>query len=188
MAFDIFLNRIYQLNVSLPDKIKVPSFILKSAPHIDSQSLNQTNLTVSQINQDISFMLLNGIRVILYKTHEVEDYLHTIVTNLSLKHNKTEFLLIMLAGLALCTTMMVLIIQKIANTDRSNKEILGIFALLSIEEIDRIYGICDKFIDRLDNHEDHHQAQSDEYGEANSIQIEKFNKGKISKDKMRIYQ
>lgn len=58
----------------------------------------------------------------------------------------------MLIGLMLCTTAMVIIIQKIANTDRSNKEILTIFALLSLEEIDRIYGICDKYIDRIDNH------------------------------------
>lgn len=42
---------------------------------------------------------------------------------------------------------------------------------MSIDEIDRIYGICDKFIDRLDNHELQTRKQNslEDYGEANSL-------------------
>jgi hypothetical protein len=98
-------------------------------------------------------MLLNGLRVLLYKTHEVEDYLHAVVTELSKTHDVTQFMIIMIVGVIICACAQALIVQKIANTDRSNKEILGIFALLSLEEIDRIYNICDNYIDRIDNNE-----------------------------------
>lgn len=110
MAFDMYLNKIFQFNSSQKADLMLQDFIIKSAPFIDAKYLNISNMNVSRVEQDVSFMLLNGIRIILYKTHEVEDYLHKIVTELSLKQDKTEFLLIMLAGLTLVTTMMVLIV------------------------------------------------------------------------------
>lgn len=71
--------------------------------------------------------------------HEVELYLHDIVSESSLSHDLEKFLSIMILGLFLCFVSLVIMIHRITKTDRINKEILKIFSLLSLDEIHRIY-------------------------------------------------
>lgn len=76
-----------------------------------------------------------------------------MVSEESLTHNLSDFLIIMIIGLLLCACAIGLMVKRIANTDRNNKEILQIFSLLQIDEIRRIYEICDQYIDSIDNEE-----------------------------------
>lgn len=143
----------------------MPEYVLRAAPYLrfDSKQtivppLMQVKISenipvVTQLQQDVFFLLINGVRIILKRTVDVEEHLHEIVTEISQNHDVILFMVMMIGGILICTVTLALLIQKITNTERSNQQILEIFSLLPLEEIGRIYKICDGYIDGLDHFE-----------------------------------
>lgn len=102
----------------------MPMYILKSAPYLTLASEKSNKTSTSLIEQDASYMILNGLRAILVTTHDIETYLHDVVTAASQERDLEKFMAIMIVGLFLVAVSLGLMVSRIANTDRINKEIL----------------------------------------------------------------
>lgn len=57
-------------------------------------------------------------------------------------------------GLCFTTVSFAVIVYNLVQTERSKREIMTIFAMLSKDDVKLVYDICDGFIDRFDNGED----------------------------------
>ena len=58
-------------------------YILKNAPYLTLASEKSNKTSATLIEQDASFLILNGLMELLVTTHDVEEYLHDLVVESS---------------------------------------------------------------------------------------------------------
>jgi Kef-type K+ transport system membrane component KefB len=58
-----------------------------------------------------------------------------------------EFIVIMIIGIAISFTSFLLILRQIMETERTKKEIMSIFSILSTEDIKQVYDVCDLYLE-----------------------------------------
>lgn len=54
----------------------------------------------------------------------------------------------------LCVACLAYVIQQITQTERSKQEIMSIFGLLSTEDVERVFQVCENFLDRFVDQEE----------------------------------
>lgn len=57
----------------------------------------------------------------------------------------------MIIDMLLCTVFLLFILYQITQTEKSKQEIMSVFALLSTDDVMKVYDTCDNYIDRFDN-------------------------------------
>jgi Icc-related predicted phosphoesterase len=112
----------------------------------------------SMFEKDLYFILANGFRSLLVKTMQNNDgltrYIETQVSTDTLYY----LLIIMCMGILGSAWLLILTLRATLKIERGKQDIMKIFAMLSNEDIKRVYDLCDMYLDNFDGNQSEDQG------------------------------
>lgn len=144
MAISTFLNNILLLNKTERHDLLLDENLLKSVPQENATKFyNVTN----PIQKNAFFLIANGMRSIRTKTKVNSDFVRNHHTKLD---TSSVFVGIMITGVIISSFSIIAILYQIWIIERNKGEILSLYALLSMKDINKVFLKCQNYMNHLD--------------------------------------